>query len=341
VILESLSSQARDHATANALPLALPAQRNIGFVGLGRMGSAMAANLAASEFRVAGFVRNADQMDRLAKLGIRPTLDLADLFPCDIVISMLPDDVAVRSVFFGPRGLARGMKPGAIHLSMSTISTSGASGFAREHASHAQGYVAAPVFGNPDAAKERQLFVIAAGAGSDIQRCRPLLEKLSQRIFVVGADPAQANLIKLLGNMMTATTLESLAETITVMRRRGLDPKVFVDILTATMFGGRAHRIYGERIVHQSYAPGFAMPLALKDVQLALADAEKAGAPMPSVGVVRERMIEAIARGHADLDWSALGLVADEDLSRNGAYPLAPFWKSRSRTSDAAKGATA
>ena len=153
---------------------------------------------------------------------------------------------------------------------MSTISTSAASDLASEHARHGQGYVAAPVFGNPDAAKARQLFIVAAGAPADVERCRPLLDSLGQRTFVIGADPAQANLVKLLGNMMTATTLEMLGEAVAVMRKRGLDPKVFIDIMTSTMFGGRAHKIYGDKIVKQAYAPGFLMPLAFKDVRLRL-----------------------------------------------------------------------
>jgi 3-hydroxyisobutyrate dehydrogenase-like beta-hydroxyacid dehydrogenase len=296
--------------------------QRIGFVGLGRMGSAMAANLAASGFSVVGLVRHADQMERVIKFGVTPTLDAADLFACDIVISMLPDDAAVREVFFGHQGLAHGMKAGAVHLSMSTISTAAACGLVKEHGRQNQRYVAAPVFGNPDAAKDRQLFVIAAGAQADVEECRPLLEKLGQRIFAIGADPSQANLIKLLGNMMTGTTLEMLAETTTVIRRRGIDPKTFVDVLTNTMFGGRAHRIYGDRIVNQQYVAGFALPLALKDVRLALAEAEEAGVPMPSVDVVRDRMIVGIARGHGDLDWSALGLIADEEVAPNG--PRAP-----------------
>jgi 3-hydroxyisobutyrate dehydrogenase-like beta-hydroxyacid dehydrogenase len=127
---------------------------------------------------------------------------------------------------------------------MSTISTATASLLASEHAIGGQGYVAAPVFGNPDAAKARELFIVAAGAPADIERCRPLLDSLGQRTFVIGADPAQANLVKLLGNMMTATTLEMLGEVVAVIRKRGLDPKFFLDIMTSTMFGGRAHKIY-------------------------------------------------------------------------------------------------
>ena len=290
----------------------------IGFVGLGHMGTAMAANLAAAGRRVIAYVRRPDQISKLETLGLRPTTDIGDLLACELVISMLPDDDAVHEVVFGRRdddlgGLAAGLMPGAIHLSMSTISTAAASLLASEHARHGQGYVAAPVFGNPDAAKARQLFVVAAGASADVERCRPILDALGQRTFVIGADPQDANLVKLLGNMMSATALEMLGEVVAVIRKRGLDPQPFVDLMTSTMFGGRAHKIYGDKIARQNYAAGFVLPLVLKDVRLALAEAEKAGAPMPSVGVVRDRLITGIARGYGELDWTALGLIAAEE----------------------------
>jgi 3-hydroxyisobutyrate dehydrogenase-like beta-hydroxyacid dehydrogenase len=296
----------------------VPLRDEIGFVGLGRMGTAMAANLAIAGHRVIAYVRRREQMGRLTALGLKPTTDITSLFDCKVVISMLPDDDAVRGVIFGredlgSRGLASGLRPGAIHLSMSTISTAAASRLAGEHVRRGQGYVAAPVFGNPDAAKARQLFIVAADVPSDVVRCQPLFDSLGQRTFVVDTDPAHANLVKLLGNMMTATALEMLGEAVALVRKRGLDPKSFIDILTGTMFGGRVHRIYGDRVVGQRYAPGFVMPLALKDVRLALAEAENAGAPMPSVGVVRDRMLTGIARGYADLDWTALGLIAAEE----------------------------
>jgi 3-hydroxyisobutyrate dehydrogenase-like beta-hydroxyacid dehydrogenase len=302
----------------------LPAPAEIGFVGLGHMGTAMAANLAAAGHRVTAYVRRPDQMEKLVALGLKPTMEITKLFDCEIVISMLPDDTAVRDVVLGREclginGLAAGLKRGAIHLSMSTIGTSTASALAREHARHCQGYVAAPVFGNPDAAKARQLFIVAAGAQADVERCQPIFDSLGQKTFVIGADPGHANLIKLLGNMMTATTLEMLGEVVAVALKRGLDPKPFIDIMTSTMFGGRVHKIYGDKIVRQSYAPGFVMPLVLKDVRLALAEAENAGAPMPSVNVVRDRLITGIARGYADLDWTALGLVAAEEAGLNVA----------------------
>jgi 3-hydroxyisobutyrate dehydrogenase-like beta-hydroxyacid dehydrogenase len=314
--LRADKSRNSDQVNSNTDRTPPPPFAKIGFVGLGLMGTAMAINLASFGHRVHAFVRRPEQMKELQIPGIVPTLHVPDVFDCDMIISMLPDDRAVRSVFFGTSngidGLANHLTPRAIHLSMSTISTAAATEFADEHRRRGQGYVAAPVFGNPAAANARQLSIIVAGAADHCECSRPLIESLG-RMFVVGTDASQANLIKLLGNMMTATSLEVLGEITTVLRKRGQDPRQFVDIMTNTMFGSRFHKIYGNRILSGDYAPGLAMPLALKDVRLALAEAETAGAPMPSVSLVRDRMITAIARGHATLDWTALGLVALEE----------------------------
>jgi 3-hydroxyisobutyrate dehydrogenase-like beta-hydroxyacid dehydrogenase len=300
----------------------LSAMGDIGFVGLGHMGTAMAANLAASGARIVAYVRRANRMPALEALKLQPTTDITKLFECSIVVSMVPDDNAAREIVFGRAdaglvGLAEGLMPGAIHLSMSTISTATASQLASAHAQCGQGYVAAPVFGNPTAAKARQLYIIAAGAPADVERCRPLLDNLGWQTFVIGSDPAEANLFKLLGNMLTATTLETLGEIVAVIRKRGLDPQPFMNLMTATNFGGRVHRIYGEKIAGQHYEAGFVMPLALKDVRLALTEADNAGVPMPSVGVVRDRMVTGIARGYGELDWTALGLIAAEEAGIN------------------------
>ena len=302
----------------------LGAKGNIGFVGLGRMGTAMAANLAGYGAHVTAYVRRPEQMQKLEALYLKPTTDFTKLFECNVVISMVSDDDAAREIVFGRSdiglvGLAKGLTPDAIHLSMSTISTATASQLASEHARYGQGYVAAPVFGNPTAAKARQLFIIASGAPADVEICRQLLAEIGQQTFVIGTNPADANLFKLLGNMMTATALETLGEVVAVIRKRGLDPKLFIDLMTSTFYGGRAHRIYGDKIAGQNYEPGFIIPLALKDVRLALTEAESAGVPLPSLSVVRDRMITGIARGYAELDWTALGLVAAEEAGIHAA----------------------
>jgi 3-hydroxyisobutyrate dehydrogenase-like beta-hydroxyacid dehydrogenase len=323
----------------NELPAALAPTRSgdrevtgsaaakIGFIGLGRMGTAMAANLAAAGRHVTAYLRRPDRMDEVAALGLKPSIDVADVFDCEIVVSMLPDDAAVSEVVLGREhlgldGLARGLMPGAIHLSMSTIGSQTASRLAAEHLHHGEGYVAAPVFGNPDAAKARELFIVAAGRPADVERCQSLFNILGQKTFLVGSDPAAANLVKLAGNVMSAATVEILGEVLALARKRGLDPEQLLAILTGTMFGSRAHRLYGGKIAGQHYASGgFVLPLALKDVRLALAEADAAAVPMPSVSVVRDRLITGIARGYADLDWSALGLVAAEEAGLGADAP--------------------
>jgi 3-hydroxyisobutyrate dehydrogenase-like beta-hydroxyacid dehydrogenase len=281
------------------------------------MGTAMATNLAAAGREVIAYVRRQGKLGQLIALGLHPTTDVREVFDCEFVITMLPDDDAVREIVFGglyADGLAMGMMADAIHLSMSTISTAMASHLATEHALYGQSFVAAPVFGNPDAAKARQLFIIAAGPPGGLDRCQSIFDALGQQVFRVGDDPATASLIKLAGNAMSAATLEMLGEVLALARKRGCDPRQLLAILTGTMFGSRIHKIYGEKIAGQQYGVGgFIFPLALKDVRLALTEAELVGVPMPSLSVVRDRLITGIARGYAERDWSALGMLAAEE----------------------------
>lgn len=296
-----------------------PADATIGFIGLGHMGLPMAANLAAAGQKVVAYNRHPERQDELAALGLRPSLKLADLFDCDLVVSMVSDDHAATEIVFGltgPRpwaGLAAGLRKGTVHVSMSTISPDVSARLAAEHARHGQGYVAAPVFGNPDAAKARELFVVAAGPAEALQRSEPLFAALGQHTFVVGDHAPLANVVKIAGNAMLGSTLTTLGEVLALVRKTGLDPKMFVEIMTASLFGGRAHRIYGARMVEGQHVPGFSFPLALKDMDLALRAAESVSVPMPSISVVRDRLLAGIGRGYGDLDWSALAKVAAED----------------------------
>jgi 3-hydroxyisobutyrate dehydrogenase-like beta-hydroxyacid dehydrogenase len=293
-----------------------PARRRIGFIGLGRMGSAMAANLVADGYHVIAYLRRPRTPAEIAETGVEPVGEIADLSDCSIVISMVPDDTAAREVVLGTEvnlgrdGLAAALAAGAIHLSMSTISPAASAELALTHRNNGQGYVAAPVFGNPDAARARQLFIIAAGSDGDIERCRPILSALGQKTFMIGPNPMAANLVKLAGNLLTAATLEMLGEVFALVRKGGIAPGDFLDILTSTLHDSRVDKIYGGKMVAQQHAPGFALRLALKDVDLALAEAEASGVPMPVGNMVRDRIIAAKARGYDGFDWSVLGLVA-------------------------------
>jgi 3-hydroxyisobutyrate dehydrogenase-like beta-hydroxyacid dehydrogenase len=309
---EPPSFAANDHGDGKTSPV----RGRIGFVGLGRMGSAMAANLAAEGYQVVAFLRRPRPPAEIAGLAVEPVAEIADLADCSLVITMLPDDRAAREVVLGSDanlgrdGLAAVLASDAIHISMSTISPAMSAALALAHRRSGRGYVAAPVFGNPDAARARQLFIIAAGDDSDIERCRPLFNILGQKTFVIGPNPKAANLVKLAGNVLTAATLEMLGEVFALVRKGGIKSADFHHILTSTLFDSRVHKIYGGKMVAQQYAPGFALPLALKDVDLALAEAEASGVPMPVASLVHDRLVAAQARGYGEFDWSVLGLVA-------------------------------
>jgi 3-hydroxyisobutyrate dehydrogenase-like beta-hydroxyacid dehydrogenase len=185
---------------------------------------------------------------------------------------------------------------------------------AEEHALLGQDYVAAPVLGNPDLARVRKLFVLAAGQAAAVERVRPLLERLGQRLFVIGENVAAANLVKLAGNVLTATTLESMGEVLALLRKSRVDLNVAFNVFTGSLFDSRVHRTYGRKIVDEHYSPpGMTVPLALKDLRLALAEAERHAVPMPAASFVHDRLVAMVARGWAHLDWSALGLLAARD----------------------------
>jgi 3-hydroxyisobutyrate dehydrogenase-like beta-hydroxyacid dehydrogenase len=189
---------------------------------------------------------------------------------------------------------------------------------AEEHARRRQDYIAAPVLGNPDAARARRLFVLAAGSPSAMEKVRPLLERLGQQLFILGEDAALANLVKLAANVLTATTLECMGEVLALLRKGGVDDHLAYDVLTNSLFDSRVHKTYGGKIVDERYSPpGLAVPLAIKDLRLALAEAERTAVPMPAASLVHDRLVAMVARGWAGLDWSALGLLAAVDAGLN------------------------
>jgi 3-hydroxyisobutyrate dehydrogenase-like beta-hydroxyacid dehydrogenase len=286
--------------------------RRVGVVGLGHMGHAFAINLVEDGQQVLVYDRDPKRAAALA--GARAAAGLAGLAACDVVVTSLPDDDALAGVALGPEGLAGVLAPGAVHISMSTVSPAISHRVAEEHARHGQDYIAAPVLGNPDFARARKLFILAAGPPSALEKVRPLLERLGQRLFVIGDDAAMANLFKLAANVLTATTLECMGEVLALLRKGGVDRHLAYDVLTNSLFDSRVHKTYGGKIVEERYSPpGLAAQLAIKDLRLALAEAERTAVPMPAAGLVYDRLIGMVARGWAELDWSALGLLAAVD----------------------------
>jgi 3-hydroxyisobutyrate dehydrogenase-like beta-hydroxyacid dehydrogenase len=286
--------------------------RPVGVIGLGHMGHAFAVNLVEDGHQV--FVYDRDPKRAAALRGVSAAARLGDLAVCDVVLTSLPDDDALAEVALGPEGLAASLSPNAVHISTSTVSPAVSHRIAEEHARHRQYYVAAPVLGNPDFARARKLFVLAAGPPSALEKVRPVLERLGQRLFVIGEDAGMANLVKLAANVLTATTLECMGEVLALLRKGGVDGHLAFDVLTNSLFDSRVHKSYGEKIVDGRYSPpGMAVPLAIKDLRLALAEAERTAVPMPAASLVHDRLVAMAARGWSDLDWSALGLLAAVD----------------------------
>ena len=305
----------------DGLMMPTPASAFVGVVGLGHMGAAFALNLIDDGRRVLVYDRDPAHVEALRGAGAEGAGTLADLAACDFVLTSLPDDEALISVALDPEGLLHIMRPGAVHISMSTISPGLSRRLTGAHEARRQGYVAAPVLGNPDLARARHLFVLAAGKPAALEQARPLLESLGQRLFVVGEDPSAGNLMKLAGNVLTAATLQSMGEVLALLRKGGIDQRVAFDILTNSLFDSQVHRTYGGKIVEERYSPaGMAVPLAIKDLRLALAEAEHEAVPMPVASLVRDRLVALVAGGWADLDWSALGGLAARDAGLAGSF---------------------
>jgi 3-hydroxyisobutyrate dehydrogenase-like beta-hydroxyacid dehydrogenase len=280
---------------------------DVGFFGLGHMGQAMARNLLRNGHRVTVYNRTRSKADPLADEGAQVASVPADAAHCEAVITMLADDAAVEEVVFGPAGLLSALSPGAVHICMSTISVAHSERLAEAHRSHGQIYVAAPVFGRPEAAAAAQLFIIAAGPEAAVARCRPLFDAMGQKTFVVGEKQPAANVIKLSGNFLIASTLEGLGEAFALVRKAGIDPHRYLEILTGTLFSAPVHKTYGAIIADERYEPaGFKMSLGLKDLRLALAAADANVVPMPVASLVRDHLTAGVAQGQGDADWSAL-----------------------------------
>jgi 3-hydroxyisobutyrate dehydrogenase-like beta-hydroxyacid dehydrogenase len=286
----------------------------VGFIGLGRMGSAMAANLVKAGHEVTVFNRSPQKRRPLVALGAHEATTIADACRGEVVITMLADDSAVSATVLAKGGVVESLSDGAIHVSMSTISVALADELAQGHERANQYFVSAPVFGRPDAAAAASLFIVAAGEPEARQACQPLFEVLGQKTFPVGTEPRAANLIKLSGNFLIASVMESLGEAIALVGKGGIDRTLYVDLLTSTIFPAPIYRTYGELIASSRFKPaGFLTPLGYKDIRLALAAADSLRVPMPLASLLRDRFLRVLAHGGENLDWSAIGSLASED----------------------------
>ena len=282
----------------------------IGFVGLGNMGAGMAANLLKAGHEVTAYNRSQDKVAALAEQGAKPAKSVAETCDGDIVITMLANDDAVEAVTFGDDGIIASLRPGATHVSSSTISVALSERLTAAHAEAGQHLVAAPVFGRPEAAAAAKLFVVAAGAAATLQAISPVFDAIGQRTFVVSEEPKAANLVKLSGNFLIASVIESLGEAMALVAKAGVDKNDYLEILTSTLFGAPVYKTYGGLIAREEFEPaGFAAELGQKDVRLVLAAGESLQTPLPIASLLRDRFLTLLANGGGGLDWSAVGAL--------------------------------
>ena len=285
----------------------------VGFIGVGAMGSAMARNLAAAGHKVRAWNRSGDPgID-----GVGMASDPADVFQAEAVFTMLPDDPAIREVLLDPGVLGRA-RHGLVHVVTSTISVAFAGELAAAHAAAGVGYVSAPVLGRPDVAAKGELNILAAGRREAVDTVRPLLDVLGKKVWDMGQDPPRANAAKIAANMMITMAIEAMAEAVVLIEANGLPRAAVFELILGTLFAGRAYESYSANIAKETYEPGFKARLGLKDLRLATAAGKDAGRRLPMLDAVRERLGEAVDAGLGDKDWS---IMADFTINnRNEAY---------------------
>ena len=280
-----------------------------GFVGLGAMGRPMAGNLIQAGHRLRVWNRSPRAAEELARKGAEVVAKPREAFG-EVLISMLADDTAVREVVLDSGMMDRAAR-GGIHVNMATISVALTEELTEEHHRRGLHYIAAPVFGRPEAAAARQLNIVAAGEGAALDRVQPLLDAMGQRTWRLGAEPKEASAAKLAGNFLIAAAIECMGEAVVMVERYGVRPAAFLEILGNTLFAAPVYRNYGALIADRRYEPaGFRLELGLKDVRLALAAAESARTPMPVASLLRDHLLEAVAQGDGQRDWAALAEVA-------------------------------
>lgn len=304
---------------------------DVGFIGLGHMGQAMARNLLKSGINVTVWDRTRSHAEALREDGAMVADTPAAACTGEVVITMLADDSAVEDVILGSGRVIGALPENAVHVSMSTITVALSQELTEAHRAAGQHFVAAPVFGRPEAAAAAQLYIVAAGEAEPVDRCRPLFDAMGQKTFVLGAFPPGANLVKLGGNFLIASVIESLGEAMALMRKADVPAHRFLEILTESLFAAPVYKTYGQLILDEKYQPaGFRMPLALKDIRSVLAAAEAEAVPMPVASLIHDHFLTQVARGNDDLDWSALARLAAENA---GLEP--PLFKAKA--SDASR----
>jgi 3-hydroxyisobutyrate dehydrogenase-like beta-hydroxyacid dehydrogenase len=281
---------------------------NVGFIGLGRMGSGMAGRILGGGHDLAVYDAVASQIERLMSQGARGAASIAEVCAGrEVVVTMLVEDATIIDVALGTGGLCDSLSRGAIHLVMGTHGVATVRALEARHAASGQQLVAAPVLGRPDLAAAGQLGIVAAGDAAALRHVEPLLNVMGRRTFLAGAKPESATAIKLANNAVLGCAMVAMAEGFSLVRKYGVVPQVFQDVMTEGLFSAPAYKVYGQKMVDESFDQvGSPIHVGLKDASLIAAAADLARVPMPSHNVYRDRLLGAVAHGDGDRDQAVL-----------------------------------
>jgi hypothetical protein len=282
----------------------------VGFIGVGRMGQAMARRLIEAGHDLAVYNRTADKIRALVEAGAKPmgSLEQAAHYG-EAVFTMLTDDTALDDVAGRKGGLLESLPRGGIHICSGTHGIGIIRKLKTEHSARGQIFIAAPMLGRPDVVTSGQAGMVIAGPAEALQLCAPLFAAIGRRSFEAGADPEAAAAIKIANNFVLGCAIEAMGEGFSLIRKYGVVPQVFYDVMTDGLFASSAYKVYGKIIVDESYdRVGQMALLGLKDANLALAAGEAVGVPLPSGNVWRDRLVGAVAHGDGGKDWAVMAL---------------------------------
>jgi 3-hydroxyisobutyrate dehydrogenase-like beta-hydroxyacid dehydrogenase len=279
----------------------------IGFIGLGHMGQGIAANLLKAGHTLTVWNRSPEATRELAAQGASVADSPAGAAGGEVLFSMLADDAASRAVLLAG-GTFDGAREGLVHVSLATLSLAFVEELEAHHRQAGIGLLSAPVFGRPDAAAAGKLNIVVAGDPASLEKVQPLLDAIGQKTWPVGDTPTQANVVKLAGNFMIASAIETMGEASALVRGHGVEPARLLEILGSTLFAAPVYQNYGKQLIERRFEPaGFKLRLGLKDVNLALAAGQARHVPLPFASVLRDNLTEAVAQGQGEHDWVALG----------------------------------
>ncbi|TAK49071.1 MAG: NAD(P)-dependent oxidoreductase [Xanthobacteraceae bacterium] len=288
-----------------------------GFIGLGRMGRAIATRIKTAGHDLIVYNRTHDKTKELAAVGAAVATSIKEACgDSGIVVTMLSDDAALEQVAFGPGGICESSRKGTIHMVMGTHGTAAIRSAQERHAQAGQILVSAPVLGRPDVAAAGQLGVVLAGPREAAEKCRPLIDAVARRVFEAGDKPEHAAIVKLANGLVLGCAIEAMGEAFSLVRKYGVKTDVLYDVMTEGLFAAPAYKGYGKIIVDEGYTNvGFTAELGLKDIRLILGAAGAEHVPLPATHTVYNHLLSAIAHGYGGKDWS---VIAHEQAQEAG-----------------------